>query len=88
MQKIKNGSLLIAHPTLIDDTFFKSIILITHHNNDESIGLVINNPSKIKLHEIIDNLPKSDFPLILLLEFFQRLFFEALVPILLLKYHI
>ena len=51
MQKIKNGSLLIAHPTMIDDTFFKSIILITHHNNDESIGLVINNPSKIKLHE-------------------------------------
>ena len=62
MQKIKNGSLLIAHPTMIDDTFFKCIILITHHNNDESIGLVINNPSKIKLHEIIDNLPKSDFP--------------------------
>ena len=47
MQKIKNGSLLIAHPTMLDDIFFKSIILITHHNTDESIGLVINNPSKI-----------------------------------------
>ena len=62
MQKIKNGSCLIAHPTMLDETFFKSIILITHHNEEETIGLVLNNPSKIKLHEIINNLPESDFP--------------------------
>ena len=62
MQKIQNGSFLIAHPTMLDDTFFKSIILITHHNCEETIGLIINNPSKIKLYEIIDDLPKSDFP--------------------------
>ena len=62
MQKIQNGSFLIAHPTMLDDTFFKSIILITHHNSEETIGLIINNPSKIKLYEIIDDLPKSDFP--------------------------
>ncbi len=62
MQKIQNGSFLIAHPTMLDDTFFKSIILITHHNIAETIGLIINNPSKIKLYEIIDDLPKSDFP--------------------------
>ena len=53
MQKIQNGSFLIAHPTMLDDTFFKSIILITHHNSEETIGLIINNPSKIKLYEII-----------------------------------
>ena len=62
MQKIQNGSFLIAHPTMLDETFFKSIILITHHNSEETIGLIINNPSKIKLYEIIDDLPKSDFP--------------------------
>ena len=62
MQKIKNGSCLIAHPTMLDETFFKSIILITHHNEEETIGLVLNKPSKIKLHEIINNLPESDFP--------------------------
>ena len=46
---------------MLDETF-KSIVLITHHNDEETIGLVLNNPSKIKLHEIIDNLPESDFP--------------------------
>ena len=42
MQKIENGSFLIAHPTLLEDTFFKSIILITHHSDEETIGLIIN----------------------------------------------
>lgn len=62
MQNIENGSLLISHPTMLDDTFFKGIILITHHNYEESIGLVINRPSKIKLHEIISEIPVSNFP--------------------------
>ena len=52
MQKIENGSFLIAHPTLLEDTFFKSIILITHHSDEETIGLIINKPSKIMLHEM------------------------------------
>ena len=62
MQNIENGSLLISHPTMLDDTFFKGIILITHHNYEESVGLVINKPSKIKLHEIISEIPASNFP--------------------------
>jgi|TARA_B110000263_G_scaffold7546_1_gene6439 putative transcriptional regulator len=62
MQNIENGSLLIAHPTMLDDTFFKGLILITHHNYEESIGIVINKPSKIKLHEIINDIPVSNFP--------------------------
>lgn len=62
MQKIENGSFLVAHPTLLEDTFFKSIILITHHSNEETIGLIINKPSKIMLHEIINDLPDSNFP--------------------------
>ena len=31
-------------------------------NGLQKEGLIINNPSKIKLYEIIDDLPKSDFP--------------------------
>ena len=62
MQNIENGSFLISHPTLLEDSFFKAIVLVTHHNFEETIGLVINHPSKIKLHEIIDDIPNSDFP--------------------------
>ena len=62
MFNIKKGKLLISEPSLIDPTFFKSIVLITHHCYDESIGLVINHKTKIKLHEVITNIPTDDFP--------------------------
>ena len=62
MFNIKKGKLLISEPSLIDTTFFKSIVLITHHCYDESIGLGINHKTKIKLHEVITNIPTDDFP--------------------------
>ena len=38
MYNIKKGKILISVPSLNDDTFFKSVILLTHHSKDESIG--------------------------------------------------
>ena len=62
MQIIEKGKLLISDPSMLDDNFFKSVVLITHHNVNETIGLVLNNPSKISLFEIINDIPQSDFP--------------------------
>ena len=62
MVNINKGKLLISEPSLSDLTFFKSVVLITHHSNEESIGLILNQPTKINLNQIIDNLPKADFP--------------------------
>ena len=62
MQIIEKGKLLISDPSMLDDNFFKSVVLITHHNINETIGLVLNNPSKISLYEIINDIPESDFP--------------------------
>ena len=62
MLNAKKGRLLIAEPSFIDPTFFKSVILITHHSPDESIGLILNEKTKINLNEIINNIPSNDFP--------------------------
>ena len=62
MLNAKKGRLLISEPSLSDLTFFKSVILITHHNSDESIGLVLNQGTKINLNEILDNVPLNDLP--------------------------
>ena len=62
MLKAKKGRLLISEPSLVDPKFFKSVILLTHHNDEESIGLVLNQPTTINLNEIISNFPLSDFP--------------------------
>ena len=39
-----------------------SFILITHHTDDESIGLVLNQGTKIQLKQIINDIPLGDFP--------------------------
>jgi len=62
MLKAKKGRLLISEPSLNDSVFFKSVILITHHNDEESIGLILNQPTKINLNEILNDIPLSDFP--------------------------
>jgi len=63
MYNINKGKILISEPSLVDDTFFKSVILITHHSKDESLGLIINQPTTILLCEVLKNVPKSDFPI-------------------------
>lgn len=62
MLKAKKGRLLISEPSLSDDTFFKSVILLTHHNTDESIGLILNQPTNVSINEILNDMPSSDFP--------------------------
>ena len=62
MLKAKKGRLLISEPSLNDSFFFKSVVLLTHHNDEESIGLILNQPTKINLNEILNNIPLSDFP--------------------------
>ena len=42
MQNIENGSFLISHPTLLEDSFFKAIVLVTHHNFEEGQMIVVN----------------------------------------------
>tara|TARA_B110001454_G_scaffold210856_1_gene225851 strand:+ start:79 stop:630 length:552 start_codon:yes stop_codon:yes gene_type:complete len=63
MLKAKKGRLLISEPSLNDNVFFKSVVLLTHHNDEESIGLILNHPTKINLNEILNNIPLSDFPI-------------------------
>ena len=62
MLKAKKGRLLISEPTFTDSTFFKSVILLTHHNEEESIGLILNHPTNINLNEILNEVTASDFP--------------------------
>ena len=63
MLKPKKGRLLISEPSLSDPTFFKSVILLTYHNSQESIGLILNQPTKIEIRDIFKEISSSEFPL-------------------------
>ena len=52
MLNVKKGCLLISEPLLNDPVFLK-VNLITHHTNNESIGLVLNQSTKVQLNQIM-----------------------------------
>ncbi|MEE2931736.1 MAG: YqgE/AlgH family protein [Bacteroidota bacterium] len=60
--KLKEGILLIAKPQMTDPQFFKTVILLIHHNNKESIGLVLNQDTDLQLIDLIELKSKQKFP--------------------------
>ena len=60
--KPKKGRLLISEPSMLDLNFKRSVLLITEHNDNESIAFILNQPTKIKIHDLFE-----DFPLLMLM---------------------
>ena len=48
-----NGSLLVAKPTVNDDFFRRSVILLINHDDNGAMGLVLNNKSTLMLSEVL-----------------------------------
>lgn len=46
-------SLLIASPQLQDETFKESVVLLIEHDDEGSLGFIINNKSQLTLDEVI-----------------------------------
>ena len=55
--KPQKGRVLISEPFLLDNYFKRSIVLLTEHSSEGSVGFVLNKPVNIKINEIM-----SDFP--------------------------
>ena len=52
--KPEKGRLLIAEPAILNDNSFKrSIILLTEHNENSSIGFILNKPLNYTVHDLI-----------------------------------
>lgn len=56
---LAKGKLLLSAPFL-HDIFKRSVILLTEHNEEGSVGFILNKPTEYKLHEIIDDFPEFD----------------------------
>lgn len=50
------GHLLIAMPNMADPFFAKTVTLICTHNEDGAMGIIINQPTNVKLDELYDNI--------------------------------
>lgn len=58
----EKGKLLIAEPSILnDDSFKRTIILLTEHSNSSSVGFILNRPLDYILNDLIPEID-CDFP--------------------------
>jgi putative transcriptional regulator len=52
----KQGSILISEPFSQDTFFRRSIVLLTEHNNEGTVGFILNKPVNIPLSDVISDI--------------------------------
>jgi putative transcriptional regulator len=50
------GKLLVASPALVDPNFFRTVVLLTEHNSEGAMGIVLNRPSDALVGDIVPEL--------------------------------
>jgi putative transcriptional regulator len=56
----QKGRILISEPFLMDNYFKRSIVLITEHSGEGTVGFVLNKPVNMKVNEIVTDFPAID----------------------------
>ena len=60
----EKGKILIAEPFLSESYFQRSVIYMTEHNNESSMGFVVNKKVDFKVNEFFDELAEiGDIPI-------------------------
>ena len=54
-----NGKLLLATPSLQEHQFKDSVILLCHHDEEGSMGLIINRPQEITIRDVLEDIQLS-----------------------------
>ena len=53
---LKKGIFLIADPKLRDPNFTQTVVLLCEHNEQGTLGVVVNRPTTLRLSEAIPNI--------------------------------
>lgn len=59
------GKLLIAEPLLGDPNFSRTVVLLCEHNDEGTIGFVLNQPTTFVLDDIVPDILAPDLPVFL-----------------------
>ena len=60
---LKQGRLLIAEPFMIDPYFKRSVVLLTEHKKEGSLGFILNQPLNISINDTLKDFPTFDAPI-------------------------
>lgn len=59
-EKLEKGQLLIAEPSIIGDlSFNRSVILLADHNEEGSVGFILNKPLEYTINDLIPDIEAS-----------------------------
>jgi len=59
-EKLQKGQLLIAEPSIIGDlSFNRSVILLADHNEEGSVGFILNKPLEYTINDLIPEIEAS-----------------------------
>ena len=53
---IKKGNLLLAKPMTAGDSFSRSVVFLTEHNEEGSIGFILNHPVRLWLNDLFSEI--------------------------------
>ena len=59
----EGGNVLISEPFLSDNYFRRSVVYLTEHSKEGSLGFVLNKSVDVKIADVISDFPDVDFPL-------------------------
>jgi putative transcriptional regulator len=62
-EKLQKAMLLFSEPLLPDPNFSRTVVYLVNHNNEGSVGLILNKPTGLKLTDVLDIDIPTDFPL-------------------------
>lgn len=57
---IKKGIVLLAQPFMLDQHFSRSAVLLCEHNDQGSLGFILNKPVDIEIQSLFDEFPDFD----------------------------
>lgn len=60
--KIGRGQLLLAEPFMIDPNFRRSVILLCEHQEEGSLGFILNKPLKMRVDRLVAGFPEFEAP--------------------------
>ena len=56
------GSLLVAHPNMLDPNFRRTVLFISEHEpNEGALGVIINRPLDRPVAELVSGVPPAGF---------------------------
>lgn len=61
--KPATGKLLISEPFMMDSYFQRSVVLLTEHGNEGTIGFILNKQTNVLVSDVLNGFPETELPL-------------------------